>query len=108
MDTIRDKLTASVMRKISRGTISRAEAALRLQVSARSVNRLMKKYGVKRPERPKGIYRTRHEAALARREQQKEAVRKVRDWHQVPDVARQLGLSERQVFRLIKKYRESA
>jgi transposase len=100
-----DKLTHSVMQRISRGTISRAEAAARLNVSERSVNRLMKKYGVSRPVQPKGKYRSRHEATMAKRARQKEIIEAIHDWHDVPHAAWLLDLSERQVYRLIKKYK---
>lgn len=100
--------TDTIMQAIGRGEISRKDAARALQVSERTINRLMKKHGVRRPERPKGKYRTAHEATAARREKQRRVVSQVKDWHDVPKAAKKLGLSERQVYRLIHKYKDAA
>lgn len=100
--------TDTIMQAIQRGEISRAAAARALNVSERTINRLMQKHGVRRPERPKGKYRAAHEAAIAKREKQRRIVCAIHNWHDVPKAAKKLGMSERQVYRLIKKYKEAA
>jgi len=70
-------LLEKVLKNIAEGALSRDEAADRLDCSARQVNRMMRRYGVRRPASPvhaaraaaakrKAVKREKIEQALAR------------------------------------------
>lgn len=71
---MRASTLAAVMRHIAEGSISRVDAADKLGVSERSVNRLMRKHGVERPPSPVHAARA---AAAERRERRRGAAEKV-------------------------------
>lgn len=104
-----DTKLARVMRAVSTGEMSRAEAAEELECSGRHVNRMMKTYGVVKPQGRTVVNRIEGKARRAARETLQEMVqveaRKVADRKQTVSAAiralKPWRVSERTIYRYI-------
>jgi hypothetical protein len=93
------------MRQIAAGSITRADAAARLRVSERHVNRLMRAHGVSRPA---GKAHERRVTAQAHREAKERAARgALQGVHSLENAAMQAGCSLRTMYRWVKKLKNA-
>jgi transposase len=94
---MRSSTLKAIMQRIADGKISRADAADRLGVSERTVNRLMQKHEVKRPPSPVHEQRA---AAAARRARKREAAEQhLAGKLTIEEAAERADVSERTMYR---------
>lgn len=94
-----------VLRKISKGALSRSEAATALSCSERKVNRLMREHGVRRPRSPVHAARA---AAENRRIERVQAARAVLTGRlTIEKAAKDAEISTRTLYRWLIRLKNS-
>lgn len=97
--TKEQKLEA-ILDRIASGEISRSDAAAKLEISVRHVNRLMRARGVKRPESP--THQKAAEVEVKRQVKQAAAYAVFNGEMTIEDAAQQAECSERTIYRLLE------
>lgn len=98
----KEQKLAAILEKIAAGKLRRDDAAAKLGISERHVNRLMKAHNVARPPSPA---HARAEEAEVRRQVRQAAALAVHNREMtIESAAKAAGCSERTLYRLLERY----